>query len=246
MDIEKKPPKEVDPTVGRNIRHLRLKRGLNISELANAIDSDVGNISRLERAKQGYSDEMIRKIADFFGVPVGLLFKSDLPFEQSSSDSDVQPTRLKATIWEDGEQDIEEFVEIPLIDVQFSAGSGCVELIEKEEFALIFRRHYLHKLGVSTSAAKLVRVIGTSMEPKLSDGDVVGINTDDTRIRDGKAYGIRHGDLLRVKFLIEQPDGGVIIRSMNREEFGDEKLTQQEKNDQLVILGRVFWSSSTW
>ncbi|MFV9039653.1 S24 family peptidase [Serratia fonticola] len=246
MDIEKKPPKEVDPTVGRNIRHLRLKRGLNISELANAIDSDVGNISRLERAKQGYSDEMIRKIADFFGVPVGLLFKSDLPFEQSSSDSDVQPTRLKATIWEDGDQDIEEFVEIPLIDVQFSAGSGCVELIEKEEFALIFRRHYLHKLGVSTSAAKLVRVIGTSMEPKLSDGDVVGINTDDTRIRDGKAYGIRHGDLLRVKFLIEQPDGGVIIRSMNREEFGDEKLTQQEKNDQLVILGRVFWSSSTW
>ncbi|MOA47150.1 HTH-type transcriptional regulator PrtR [compost metagenome] len=84
------------------------------------------------------------------------------------------------------------------------------------------------------------------MEPRLSDGDVVGINTDDTRIRDGKAYGIRHGDLLRVKYLIEQPGGGVIILSMNREEFQDENLTYQQRREQLVVLGRVFWSSSTW
>lgn len=246
METEKKLPKEIDPTVGRNIRHLRLKKGLNIADLANAVNSDVGNISRLERAKQGYSDEMIRKIADFFGCPVADLFKPDLPFGQASTESDIQPTRLKATVWEDGEQDNEEFVEIPLIDVHFSAGSGSMELIEEEEFALIFRRYYLHKLGISTTAAKLVRVIGNSMEPRLADGDVVGINTDDIRIRDGKAYGIRHGDLLRVKYLIEQPDGGVLIRSMNREEFADEQLSYQQRKDQLVILGRVFWSSSTW
>uniref|UniRef100_UPI003CEF93EB S24 family peptidase n=1 Tax=Serratia bockelmannii TaxID=2703793 RepID=UPI003CEF93EB len=78
-------------------------------------------------------------------------------------------------------------VEIPLIDVHFSSGDGSVEIVEKEEFALSFRRYSLHKLGVSISAAKLVRGIGISMEPRLSDGDVVGINTDDTRIRDGKA-----------------------------------------------------------
>ncbi len=57
---------------------------------------------------------------------------------------------------------------------------------------------------------------------------------------------IRHGDLLRVKYLIEQPDGGVVIRSMNREEFKDEVLTLQQRKEQLVVLGRVFWSSSTW
>lgn len=246
METEKKLPKEIDPTVGRNIRHLRVKKGLNLADLANAVDSDVGNISRLERAKQGYSDEMIRKIADFFERPVSDLFRPDLPFENLSPESDAQPTRLKASVWEDGAQDSEEFVEIPLIDVHFAAGDGSVEIVEKEEFALIFRRYYLHKLGVSISAAKLVRVIGNSMEPRLSDGDVVGINTDDTRIRDGKAYGIRHGDLLRVKYLIEQPDGGVVIRSMNREEFKDEVLTLQQRKEQLVVLRRVFWSSSTW
>ncbi len=140
METEKKLPKEIDPTVGRNIRHLRVKKGLNLADLANAVDSDVGNISRLERAKQGYSDEMIRKIADFFERPVSDLFRPDLPFENLSPESDAQPTRLKASVWEDGAQDSEEFVEIPLIDVHFSAGDGSVEIVEKEEFALIFRR----------------------------------------------------------------------------------------------------------
>ena len=66
---------------------------------------------------------------------------------------------------------------------------------------------------MAVNAARIIRISGSSMEPRLQDGDVVGINTDDTRIREGKTYAIRHGNLLRVKVLIEQPDGGVIIRS---------------------------------
>ncbi|CAI1544860.1 phage repressor protein C with HTH and peptisase S24 domain [Serratia sp. PL17] len=84
------------------------------------------------------------------------------------------------------------------------------------------------------------------MEPRLQDGDVVGINTNDTRIREGKTYAIRHGNLLRVKVLIEHPDGGVTIRSLNKDEYGDEHLSYQQRKEQLVVLGRVFWSSSTW
>ena len=60
--------------VGDNIRRLRKARGWTILELANRIDSDVGNISRLERGKQGYSDEMLRKIAQALGCSVADLF----------------------------------------------------------------------------------------------------------------------------------------------------------------------------
>ena len=51
-------------------------------------------------------------------------------------------------------------------------------------------------MGVSERSANLVRVVGQSMEPTLHDGDVVGVNTQDTTIRDGKTYAICQSDLL--------------------------------------------------
>lgn len=149
-------------------------------------------------------------------------------------------------MWEDSTQDKEEFVEIPLLNIDFSAGDGCYEIIEREEFSLIFRRYYMHKMGMAVNVAQIIHISGSSMEPRLQDGDVVGINTDDTRIREGKTYAIRHGNLLLVKFLIEQPDGGVTIRSLNREEYQDEQLSYQQRKEQSVVSGRLFWSSSSW
>ncbi|MGS4314702.1 MULTISPECIES: S24 family peptidase [Enterobacterales] len=229
-----------------DIRSALKKKGVDISTTG---------IGKWLNAEATPEDDKILALADWLNVRAEWLeygrgemrgSGKPSPFVGTSIDSEIATTRLKPTVWEDSDQDNEEFVEIPLLDINFSAGNGCYELTEQEEFALIFRRHYLHKMGVSISAAKLVRVVGNSMEPKLSDGDVVGINTDDTRVRDGKAYAIRHGDLLRVKILIEQPDGGITIRSLNRDEFQDEVLTYKERKEQLLVIGRVFWSSSSW
>lgn len=129
-----------------------------------------------------------------------------------ASESNFQPAHLKPVVWEDSTQDKEEFVEIPLLDIDFSAGDGCYEIIEREEFSLIFCRHFLHKIGVTVSAARIIRISGCSLEPRLQDADVVRINTDDTRIREAETYAIRYGNLLRVKILIEQPDGSVTVR----------------------------------
>lgn len=236
----------INPTVGRNIRLLRLSRGLTISELAVSIESDVGNISRLERAKQGYSDETIRKIADFFKVNVSIFFLPDPQFTDASRDSDIQPTNLTPATLEGKVQGSEVLIEIFLLDIEFSTDSGCYELVEKKETVLVFTRDFLCQKGVSIVSARLVRVSGTSMEPRLLDGDIVGINTDDIKIRDGKAYAIRHGDLLQIKFLIEQSDGGILIRSMNRNEYEDKTLSREERHNTFTVLGRVFWSSSSW
>lgn len=61
-------------TVGTNIRMLRKKRGLTLNQLANEIGSDVGNLSRVERGMQGYSDQIISKIAGALNVPRAALF----------------------------------------------------------------------------------------------------------------------------------------------------------------------------
>ncbi len=230
--------KPIDPTVGRNIRALRQARGISISTLASDIGSDVGNLSRLERAAQGYSDEMIRKIAEYFGIHVSDLFTPDILLSPDAMS-------VATSEWSNGNSG-NDLVAIPLLDVEPGDVNNPGKLVELEESSIHLSRTYLKSLGISIAAAKLVKIFGNSMEPKLSDGDVVGINTDDVRIRDGKAYGVRHGDLLRVKYLIEQPDGGIIVRSMAREEFQDEILNKQQRQDELTVLGRVFCSFSTW
>lgn len=61
-------------TIGNTIRKLRKQKGLTLNQLATQIESDVGNLSRLERDLQGYSDQMLSKIAGALDVPVATLF----------------------------------------------------------------------------------------------------------------------------------------------------------------------------
>lgn len=61
-------------TIGNTIRKLRKEKGLTLNQLATLIESDVGNLSRLERGVQGYSDQMVKKISAALGVPVAALF----------------------------------------------------------------------------------------------------------------------------------------------------------------------------
>jgi len=64
-------------TIGMTIRKLRKGRGLTLNQLAAEVGSDVGNLSRLERGQQGYSDQTLSKIATALGVPVVALFAED-------------------------------------------------------------------------------------------------------------------------------------------------------------------------
>lgn len=64
-------------TIGMTIRKLRKERGLTLNQLAAEIGSDVGNLSRLERGVQGYSDQTLGKIAAALSVPVAALFAED-------------------------------------------------------------------------------------------------------------------------------------------------------------------------
>ncbi|CAI0909730.1 S24 family peptidase [Serratia quinivorans] len=217
-----------------DIRAALKKRGVSVTTTA------IGKWLNAESSPEG---DRIVALSEWLGVRAEWLEYG----RGAIKDNDTHETNEDSvTTWEDESPDGHEYVELPLLDISFSAGHGTYDVIEKEASTFTFRRYFLRKMGVSAPAAKLVRISGSSMEPRLQDGDVVGINTDDTRIREGKTYAIRHGNLLRVKILIEQPDGGVIIRSLNREEYKDEHLSYQQRKEQLVVLGRVFWSSSTW
>ena len=166
--------------------------------------------------------------------------------EPSPGYSTFRESKLKAAVWEDmSDVQRQEFVEIPLLSINLSAGPGCAAIEDDEGFTLSFRRHYLRNRNIAEENAKLVRVTGRSMEPMLNDGDVVGINTQDIEIRDGKTYAICQADLLRVKILIATPDS-VIIRSINRDEYPDEIITREKFHEEVRIIGKVFWSAHSW
>lgn len=236
---------------GERIRAVRVAKGFKILDVANAVNSDVGNISRQERGKQNITETTLKNIAEFLGVKVSDLYLDQKEFEQliSKISNKDGATELNFKVKEyeeidDNEKD--EFIEIPSLDIELSAGNGHYVITEEPSFTLPFRKYFLKKMGVIAEDARVVKVSGDSMSPRLSDGDSVGVNTADKKIRDGKAYAIRQGSLLRVKLLIEQPDGSVIIRSINKDEFPDEIVPETERDVSFEIIGRVFWSASKW
>lgn len=216
--------------------------GFTQGKLAKAVDMAQSSVNKLLNGANGSRKTV--EIAKVLGVRAEWLSTGEGP-QRNLEPSNIRDTSLKASVWEDMEKDEDEFVEIPLLNVSWSAGDGSCELEESSEFALVFRRYYLKRMGVPESAAKLVKVSGQSMEPMLNDGDIVGINIQETAIRDGKTYAICQSDLLRVKTLIATPDT-VIIRSLNRDEYPDEVVPRSEFNRNVRVIGKVFWSSHSW
>lgn len=62
--------------LGSVVRELRVKRGLNQAELAEApgVDMDAGNISRFERGEQGIQQKKLEAIANKLQVPLSEIY----------------------------------------------------------------------------------------------------------------------------------------------------------------------------
>ena len=140
----------------------------------------------------------------------------------------------------------EDEVEVPFfMEVELAAGIGGEYSLEIQGPKLRFSKSTLRRCGVEASAAACVKVAGNSMEPRLFDGDVVGVDTLDKKIVDGNVYAINHDGMLRIKRLYRLPGGGLRINSFNSEEHPDEKYYDKEISN-IAIVGRVFWHTSIW
>lgn len=62
---------------GALLKEARRDCGLSINGLARRAEVDAGNLSRIERGKQGTSDEMKVRLATAVGKPVGEIFPFD-------------------------------------------------------------------------------------------------------------------------------------------------------------------------
>lgn len=130
-------------------------------------------------------------------------------------------------------------VKIPRFDATLAAGAGSWNEGRLRLDDIPFTRAFLLKrLGRSSTAGlSMLEAAGDSMEPLIHDGDLLMIDENDTRVRDG-VFAFLLDDEARVK-RFRRTLNGVTITSDNPA-YGDEQLASEDM-DRLNIIGRVRW-----
>ncbi|EFL5716745.1 helix-turn-helix transcriptional regulator [Shigella dysenteriae] len=226
-------------TLAERLKIAREKMGMSQAQLGEAIGLSQQSVAKIENGDT-LQPRKIKEIAKVLNVSQKWL---QLGIEENGFLSEFVVEEA-----ENANLDTTIFANIPVLDVELSAGNGCAaEIVESVVDTFPLRRLDLRKAGVSASNARIVKIWGNSLLPVLNNGDHVAIDMSQSApIRDGDLYAIRDGVLLRVKILINQPDGGILLRSFNKDEYPDEVLDFNERRARIHVIGRVFWSSRSW
>ena len=221
-------------------------KGWNASFLAEKSGVPQPTIQRfLSGAHGDPRSSTVQKLAKGLGTTEAALRGFEQPLHpQKPSASDIKLGGFD--LWDDDTPLLDDEVALPFFrEVELSAGTGRHEVIENHGRKLRFAKSTLKKSNVNCAAAACVTVSGNSMDPALPDGSVVGIDTANKTIIDGKPYAINyHGDLL-VKRVYKLPGGGFRLNSYNSTEYPDIYCAGETLID-VLILGKVFWSSQLW
>lgn len=129
------------------------------------------------------------------------------------------------------------FVEIPLLDVQLAAGAGSITDLAQQIGIVPMDFAMLRALGRSSAEGlRFVEAEGDSMEPLISDGARVLVDTSDTRFREG-VFAFRLGDELRIKRLRRLGLDGVEVISDNT--HYEAEVLEGPTLEHFAILGRA-------
>ncbi|MDO6706753.1 helix-turn-helix transcriptional regulator [Photobacterium sp. 1_MG-2023] len=231
--------KNIEDRIAQRMRELNLKQ----VDLVRHVGVSKGTISMWIRGTMKPNGKNLLKLADVLEVtPDWILTGKNQTPQQPSPDSNATSVG-SFDAWDSTTKLSDDEVEIPFfMDVQLAAGSGAAEVLEKKGPKLRFAKSTLQKARVDPECAACVKVSGTSMEPVLPDGSVVGVNVADNMIIDGSMYAINHDGLLRIKLLYLMPGGGLRVRSYNDREYPDE-IYNAENALSIRVIGKVFWYS---
>ena len=165
-------------------------------------------------------EEDRRKLAQFLGLSEGAL---GAPQDKSYK----APTAARLGEW----------VEVPRLAVDASAGPGALGAEEVAFDAFRFSRKWLTEQGLEAAQLSAIRVIGDSMEPLLREGDEVLVDLRQQTFRDG-IHVVRLDDTLLVKRVAAQGGGRFALLSQNPA-YPPIAVTGED----FAVIGRVVWKS---
>lgn len=120
------------------------------------------------------------------------------------------------------------------------------ELTEEQRRSANFLSNIAKVAGADINKTIYVTLEDDSMSPMIHRKAECAVDTGKQTIRDGKVYYFKHELIHRIRILLKQPDGGLLIRSKNKE-FGEETINASDIS-KIKILGWVYsWTNiDTW
>lgn len=131
---------------------------------------------------------------------------------------------------------------VPLLDVVASAGPGFENIRPYAIDALPFPKSWLHRLGLPERYARFIDCRGDSMEPTISDGAIVLVDTRFQQTRGDGIYVLLDGPNVRIKRIAVGWEGALQLLSDN-ERYEPEQLAPPDA-EALRIAGKVVWAGA--
>ncbi|WP_245194052.1 S24 family peptidase [Aeromonas jandaei] len=179
----------------------------------------------------------------FLWLCLGIGEQPEQVSEAPASTSYLVPPADETAVAEDSSSYRGKMQDYTLVDcyqVFASAGFGATVSEELKTEPMAFRTEWLKKEGLSPDRLAVIRAKGDSMEPTISNNDIILVclcNGD--ALRDG-LYVLRIGDSLLVKRLQFDVLGGIKVISDNPG-YETQVVTKEQRAD-VHIVGRVAWA----
>ncbi|MEP2736866.1 MAG: S24 family peptidase [Erythrobacter sp.] len=213
------------------IRLLELaqKNGSSLSSLSEVIGRNTTYLQQfIRKGSPKKLEEQDRKtLAQFFGIDE---IELGGPVQENSYYNTATPPKLAP-------KRMQDWVEVPRIDLGASAGPGVLAEQEQAFDTFRFSKAWLREQGLGAAKLSAISVKGDSMEPLLRDGDEILVDLSPGPFRDG-IHVVRLGDALMVKRVAAGAPGRFALISQNMAYPPIDVAA-----DECEIIGRVVWKS---
>lgn len=226
-------------TIHERIRYAREQAGLTQPQLAEKVGVSPQAVQQWEKVEGGTSPRgsRLEALSKAVNRSVVWIQFGDVPQEGSGVVASLRPV----AVWEH-EHDLnqDEYVFLPALEVKLSAGDGAaVWHVDEKGQRQAFTRKWATRHCIDPECAATYVVSGSSMEPRLLDGDSIVIDyCRNDVIIDGKVYAIALNGEVFVKRLFKEIGGGVRVVSDNPDKVRyPDRVISTDLMSHLQIIG---------
>ncbi len=214
--------------IGQRLRLEMKKRGVTSADLAKRADVKISFLYDIISGKSANpSTVKLARVAEILGISLNYLVgntHNPTPGPHSAGKRDAT----------------DEYVTIPRITVDVSAGGGAVVSHEGEAESYYFRKAWISdQLRTSPDDLRMLYVRGDSMEPTLCNDDIILVDTSKKFPTPPGVFVLFDGFGLvakRVEFIDEKTHKRIRIASDN-----PQYSTYERSVEEAFIVGRVVW-----